>query len=45
MISPPWVWDTWYRNKLQYYVNHLPIADGVGGGGYPQKLGVGVSLC
>ena len=24
-MSPPWVWDTGNRNKLQYYVNHLPI--------------------
>ena len=41
-MSPPWVWDTGYRNKLQYYVNHLPMADVVcvcvgGGGGATPK--------
>ena len=38
-MSPPWVWDTGYRNKLQYYVNHLPMADVVcvWGGGATQK--------
>ena len=46
-MSPPWVWDTGYRNKLQYYVNHLPMADvvcvGGGGGGLPQNIGSGLS--
>ena len=45
-VTPPWVWDTGYRNKLQYYVNHLPMADVVcvcvcGGGGLPQNIGSG----
>ena len=22
-MSPPWVWDTGYRNKLLYYINHI----------------------
>ena len=33
-MSLPWVWDTGYRNKLQYYVNHSPMADGGGRGSY-----------